>query len=191
MLNTVEKAGGWGDGDLAPAWDLEGKEWSSRQQIVDVSSAFADRITQRIGRAPILYTGSVWRKFGVKDRAGFGAMWTTHMDLMASFGWPNESIILHQYVGDGNYWSQASLPAKRGYPTSVPGLSAKVDMNVIMDGGAPATSIERVRAILTGRGGLLSRGGGGISMPLVIGIGAAGLLTIGLAIASAGNDDLV
>jgi len=191
MLTTVERAGGWGNGDLAPAWDLEGAEWSSRQQIVDVSAAFADRIQQRLGRAPILYTGSVWRKFGVKERAGFGAMWTPHMDLMSPFGWPNASVVLHQYVGDGKYWSLESLPAKRGYPTSVPGLSAKVDMNVVMDGGMPATSIERVRAILTGRGGFMSRGGRGVSMPLVIGIGAVGLLALGLMIASAGRDELV
>lgn len=35
------------------------------------------------------------------------------------------------------------------------------------------------------------RGGRGVSMPLVIGVGVAGLLALGLAIASAGRDDLV
>jgi hypothetical protein len=192
VLKTVDSAGGWAFGDMPPAWDLEGAEWSSRQQIVDISSQFAERITQQHGRAPILYTGSVWRKFAVTERAGFGALWTTHMDLMAKFGWPNTSVILHQYVGDGKYWNPSGTPAKLGYPTAVPGMNSIVDMNVIMDGGAPAASIDRVRAILTsGKPGAMARGGGrGISTPLVIGVGA-GLLALGIMIASAGRDELV
>ena len=175
---------------MPPAWDLEGDKWTSRQQIVDVSSQFAERIKQQLGRAPILYTGSTWRKFGVQERAGFEVMWTPHMDLMAPFGWPNASVILHQYVGDGKYYSPSSRPARLGYPTAVPGMNAAIDMNVIMDGGAPATSIERVRAILTGKEGLLARAErGGISMPIVIGVGA-GLLALGILVASAGRDEL-
>ena len=188
LLRAVDRAGGWGDGDMPPAWDLEGAKWTSRQQIVDVSSQFADRIKQQLGRAPILYTGSVWRKFGVKAKAGFSAMWSPHMNLMEPYGWPNSSYVLHQYVGDGKYWNPAT--AMLGYPTSVPGLEAKVDMNVVIDGGTAATSIERVRAVLTGRGGWLARGGRGISTPLVIGVGA-GLLALGIMIASAGRDELV
>ena len=188
LLRAVDRAGGWGDGDMPPAWDLEGAKWTSRQQIVDVSSQFADRVKQRLGRTPILYTGSTWRKFGVKERAGFNAMWTPHMDLMVPFGWPNASVILHQYVGDGKYYSPVSKPAKLGYPTEVPGMGAKIDMNVVMDGGSPATSIERVRAILMGRGAARDRGG--VSMPVVIGVGA-GLLALGLMIASAGRDEAV
>jgi GH25 family lysozyme M1 (1,4-beta-N-acetylmuramidase) len=189
LLTTVDRAGGWGDGDLAPAWDLEGKLWTSQQQIIDVSSAFAARIQQRLGRAPILYTGSVWRQFSVKDKAGFGAMWSPHLNLMEPFGWPNSSYVLWQYVGDGKYWNPAT--AMFGYPTNVPGLDAKVDMNVVIDGGAPATSIDRVRTILTGRGGgFMSSGRGGVSVPLIVGVGA-GLLALGLMIAGASRDELV
>lgn len=189
VLAAVERAGGWGEGDMPPAWDLEGDLWSSRQQIVDVSSEFAERIRRELGRAPILYTGSTWRKFGVKERAGFEALWTTHMDKMVPFGWPNARVILHQYVGTGKYYNPSSRPAKLGYPTGVPGLAPSADMNVVMDGGAPATSIERVRAILTtGRpSGTGDRGG--VSVPVVLGVGA-GLLAIGLMIASAGSDEL-
>lgn len=193
VLSAVDRAGGWAFGDLPPAWDLEGSAWTSRQQIVDVSSAFADRVKQQTGRTPILYTGSVWRKFGVTDRAGYSAMWTPHLDLMAKLGWPNASVILHQYVGDGKYWSPTGKPALLGYPTEVPGLGAKVDVSVVLDGGIPATSIERVRAILTGSAGPLAgegRGDRGISTPLVIGVGA-GLLALGLMIASAGRDEVV
>ena len=192
LLSTVDRAGGWAFGDMPPAWDLEGKEWTSQQQIVDISSEFAERIKQQTGRAPILYTGSTWRQFGVRESAGFNALWTTHMDKMAAFGWPNARIILHQYVGTGKYYNPASMPAKLGYPTGVPGLTATADMNVVMDGGSPATSIERVRAILTGQGGTFTadRGGRGISMPIVLGV-SAGLLALGIMIASASSDDAV
>lgn len=187
LLRTIDRAGGWGDGDMPPAWDLEGEKWTSRQQIVDVSSQFASRIKQQLGRAPILYTGSVWRKFGVQEKAGFGQMWSPHLNLMEPYGWPNSSYALLQYVGDGKYWNPAT--AAFGWPTSVPGLEAKVDMNVVMDGGAPAASIERVRTILTGRGGWFTSSGRGISTPLVIGVGAS-LLALGIMIANAGRDEL-
>lgn len=185
VLDTVDRAGGWAFGDLPPAWDLEGSAWSSRQQIVDVSSQFAERIKSRHGRAPILYTGSVWRKFGVKDRAGFGSLWTTHLDLMAPLGWPNTDIILHQYAGDGKYWSPSGKEAHLGYPTSVPGLGATVDMNVVIDGGSPATAIDRVRAILTR--GVSGSTRGSVSVPIVIGLGA-GLLGLGILMTRAGRD---
>lgn len=195
VLSTVERAGGWGEGDMPPAWDLEGKEWTSRQQIIDVSSQFADRIKQKLGRPPLLYTGSTWRKFGITERAGFDALWTTHMDLMAKFGWPNQRIVLQQYVGDGKYYNPSSAPAKLGYPTGVAGMGVDVDMNVVLDGGVPATSIDRVRAILMGQSGPYTSQGerergsvGGVSLPIVIGIG--GLLAIGIMIASAGRDEL-
>lgn len=188
MLKTIERAGGWGAGDMPPAWDLEGAEWTSRQQIIDVSSQFAETIKQKLGRSPLLYTGSTWRKFNVTDRAGFDALWTTHMDLMAKFGWPNQSIVLHQYVGDGKYYNPSSEPAKRGYPTAVPGMGSVVDMNVVMDRGAPAADISRAREILLGRSTERSVWSGGSSLPVMLGVGA-GLLALGILAATAGRDE--
>jgi hypothetical protein len=180
LLAAVARAGGFGDGDMAPAWDLEGSAWTSRQQIVDISSAFAERIRSRIGRSPILYTGSIWRQFGVKTRAGFSKLWTTHLNLMEPFGWPNSSIALWQFAGGGKLYNPATT--MYGFPTSVPGLGVDVDMNVVMDGGVPATSIDRVRNVL------LSDGRGG-SSGLVIGLGA-GLLAMGLLMAATGKGEL-
>ena len=182
LLAAVDRAGGWSDGDMPPAWDLEGSAWSSRQQIVDVSTTFAERIKQRLGRAPILYTGSVWRKFGVDARAGFAKLWTTHMDLMEPYGWPNASVVLHQYVGDGKYWDPAGAAARLGYPTSVPGMTTKSDMSVVLDDGIPATTISRVREVLVGSGGWFAPTAQGRRwIPLAIG---AGLLAVGAVIAS-------
>lgn len=188
LLRAVDRAGGWGDGDMPPAWDLEGDKWTSRQQIVDISSQFAERIKQALGKAPILYTGSTWREFGVMESAGFAALWTPHVDRMVPFGWPRERIILHQYVGTGKYYDPSGQPAQRNYPIGVPGLAPSADMNVVLDGGEPATSIDRVRALLLGAPA--RRSSFGISTPVVIGVGA-GLLALGIMIASAGSDELM
>lgn len=201
VLATVDRAGGWGEGDLPPAWDLEGDAWTSAQQIIDASSQFAERIFAKIGRRPILYTGSTWRKFDISDRAGFGSLWTTHLNLMWRYGWPNENVILHQYVGSGKYYNPSGEPAQLGYPKSVQGIDG-IDINVVLDGGVPATSIERVRDVLTSGGGAFqspSRGsdsrvsapartGGGLSTRTILGIGA-GLLALGILAAAAGGDD--
>jgi hypothetical protein len=207
MLLTVESAGGWRNGDLPPAWDLEGATWSSAQQIIDVSSQFAERIKQQLGKAPILYTGATWRKFGLRTRAGFGALWTTHLDVMVPFGWPNTDVVLHQY-GDGKYYDPQGQPARLMYPTGVLGFGTNLDMNVVMDGGRPATSIDRVRTVLTGQGGSLfepsyepapggffsrtvnevKRDVKGLSTPVLVGAGLGALALIAI-IASSGRDD--
>jgi len=168
MLAAVNRAGGFGDGDMPPAWDLEGSAWTSRQQVVDVSSQFADRVKQRIGKAPILYTGATWRKYGVKEKAGFNKLWSTHLNVMEPYGWPNSSYVLWQYVGTGKYYNPTT--AALGFPTSVPGLEPTADMNVVLDGGAPATSIDRVRAILTGHGSFGATGKR-VVVPMLIGTG--------------------
>lgn len=168
MMSAVDRGGGWGDGDMPPAWDLEGALWTSAQQIVDVSSQFASRVKQLTGKSPILYTGATWRQFKITNKAGFGQMWSSHLNVMEPYGWPNSSYALWQYAGDGKYYNPAT--AVFGYPTAVGGMPT-LDMNVVMDGGAAATSIDRVRTVLTGRGGLL--------LPLLLG----GLFVAGYLIA--------
>ncbi len=187
MLAAVDRAGGWGDGDLPPAWDLEGAAWTSAQQVIDVSSQFAERVARRLNRPPILYTGSVWRKLGIRVPAGFDKLWTPHPALMVPFGWPAARIALHQYVGDGAYWDPGGVPAQLNYPTSVHGLDAKIDMNVVLDEGAPATSIERVREVLVGRGSFIPATRGRRWIPLAVG---AGLFLAGAWIASRTRDAL-
>lgn len=153
LLSAVARAGGWGDGDMPPAWDLEGSAWSSAQQVVDISSSFCERIKQRIGKTPVLYTGSTWRGFNIKTKAGFQQMWSPHLDKMAPYGWSNSTYALWQYAGNGKYYNPAT--AAFAYPLGIPGLP-QLDMNVVMDDtGLPASSISRVRSVLTGRGSWL------------------------------------
>lgn len=178
VLAAIDRAGGWSDNDIPPAWDVEdgnAKIWTGRgvtkQQVVDISSQFCERIKSRIGRAPILYTGATWREYGITDRAGFSQMWSSHLNKMEPFGWPNSSYAMWQYAGDGKYYNPGT--AMLGYPTSVPSWGA-TDMSVVMSGGAAANSIDEVRKVLTGKGGIL--------VPLLIG---AALLALGYSIAAA------
>jgi hypothetical protein len=177
LLAAVERAGGFGDGDMPPAWDIEGSSWKSKQQVVDISSAFAARIKQRIGKTPLLYAGSLIRDMGITNHMGFSQLWSPQISMQAA-AWPVSQYALWQYAGDGGrpphgYDLRANYPASGAlaFPMSIPGWGG-TDMNVVMDGGMPATSIESVKKILTGRGGIL--------FPLLLGVG---LLAVGIALA--------
>jgi hypothetical protein len=168
LLAAVDRAGGWSDGDMPPAWDLEGSAWSSAQQILDISSQFAARIKSRLGKTPILYTGATWRQFGITDRAGFDRMWSSHLNLMEPFGWPDSSYALYQYAGDGKLYNPAT--AMFGYPTTIPGWGG-TDMSVVMSGGVAAADISSVKSVLTGKSSIVA--------PLLIG---AALFAVALAL---------
>lgn len=172
VLAAIERAGGWnGDGDMPPAWDFEdgaAKIWTgrgvSKQQVVDLSSQFAERIKSRLGRSPILYTGATWRQYGITSSAGFSQMWSSHLNKMEPYGWPNSRYALWQYAGDGKLYNPGS--AVYGYPLSIPGWGA-TDMSVVMSGGTAANGIHEVKSALVG-------GGRGIMLPILIGTALLG-----------------
>ena len=145
-LNLVDRAGGLAAGDMPIAWDLEGSAWSSTQQIVDISSQFAERVRARTGKTPVLYSGATIRDRGIKQRMGYAKMWTPHLD-MSKAGWSLKDYTLWQYAGDGKLYNPAS--AVYGFPTSVAGWGA-TDMNVVMKNGAFATSMSDVTSSLMG-----------------------------------------
>lgn len=168
FLTAIDLAGGWDSGDMATAWDLESSKvaWSSKQQVIDISSAFADRIKSQTGKAPLLYTGAMTRDMGITDHMGFDKMWSPHLDMLRA-SWPLEQFALWQYCGDGGkgYDLRSSYPGGQGLslPLSIDGWGG-TDMNVVMDGGRFAADIGAVRSILTG--------GGGLMVPLLLGAGA-------------------
>jgi hypothetical protein len=153
-LNHLDKAGGFDPaGDMPIAWDLENSSnttWQSAQQIVDISSQFAERVRARTGRAPVLYAGALIRDLGIKHHMGFGKLWTPHLD-MSKAGWSLGEYCLWQYAGGKGFYNPAY--ATLGYPTSLAGWGS-TDMNVVMDGGGVAGSTSSVQSALTG-GGLL------------------------------------
>jgi hypothetical protein len=150
FLSAMATAGGLTDGDMPAIWDLEGAVWSSNQQIIDVSSAFAARILQRTGRSPLLYTGATVRDRGITDRMGFDGIWTPHLD-MSRAGWRLADYKLWQFAGDGRLYDPTS--AVYGFPTQIPGWGG-TDMSVVMDGGVFASSRAAAERVLVGGWGL-------------------------------------
>lgn len=163
-LAHIARAGGLASGDMPIAWDLEGSAWTSSQQIVDISSQFAERIRARTGKSPVLYTGATVRDRGIKQRMGYQQIWTPHLD-MSKAGWSLKDYTLWQYAGDGKLYNPAS--AVYGFPLSISGWGA-TDMNVVMKNGAFASSMSDVRTILLG----------GISTTLLLGAAALAYLTL-------------
>lgn len=166
LLSAIDNAGGWDDGDMLPAWDLEGKGWSSKQQVVDISSQFSQRIRALTGKTPLLYAGSLIRDMGITDHMGFSQLWTPQIDMQAA-AWSVSDYALWQYAGDGGrgYDLRMNYPASgsMAFPLTIPGWGG-TDMNVVMDGGMPANDIGTVKSILTG--------GSSLTVPLILGAGA-------------------
>lgn len=107
FLATVEKAGGWGDGDLPPIADVErGSETSSnhgasKQQVEDCAGAWAETIRAALGGTVLLYGRGAMRDLGITSRMGFDHLWAPQynykLDSTDNIGWPSELVKLWQY----------------------------------------------------------------------------------------------
>jgi GH25 family lysozyme M1 (1,4-beta-N-acetylmuramidase) len=123
-LKAINDAGGFDVGDIIPIVDVElgndgkpdknGKvhtrdsNWdASAQQIIDCTSAFAERAKSVTGQQVMLYGGSALRERGITDRMGCDWLWTARYDRVLpvssyqSFGWDVPQLALWQYCGDG------------------------------------------------------------------------------------------
>lgn len=137
-LKTIDKAGGFAAGDLLPIVDVElGSESNpnrnaTKQQIIDVTSAWAARVKARTGREVILYGRGAMRDKGIKHHMGCTWLWNpSYTALMKKatiekVGWTVPEVAMWQYCGDG----EGKLA---GYPTKVPGFGA-VDISVFLLG---------------------------------------------------------
>ena len=145
-LRAVDKAGGWDQGDIIPVVDVElGSEKNSNfkasaEQIVDCTSACADRIRSETGRRVMLYGRGAMRERSITDHMKCDVVWnpsyTAHMVTNGLQAWDLEDIVLWQYCGD-NKGFVANLP------TSVPGF-AKLDISVYIK-GAQRPTLQMVR----------------------------------------------
>ena len=154
-IDAIEAAGGWGDGDMPLAWDIEGAAWNDDKSLRRlVSQAFAARVRVRTGRAPMLYANG---DIGIGPEDGFDTMWTPHPRRLAS--WPASRFRIYQYAGlnDGHvsYYDPSGPAAARGLPLRFPGFGSShgVDVNVVLDGhrGRVLTDVRRLRHVLTGK----------------------------------------
>ncbi len=145
-LRAVDKAGGWDHGDIIPVVDVElGSEKNSNfkasaEQIVDCTSACADRIRSETGRRVMLYGRGAMRERSITDHMKCDVVWnpsyTAHMVTNGLQAWDLEDIVLWQYCGD-NKGFVANLP------TSVAGF-AKLDISVYIK-GAQQPTLQMVR----------------------------------------------
>ena len=134
-LDQIERAGGWADGDMPLAMDIEGDAWNDDKALRRrVSMQFAKRYLKRTGRMPTFYGNG---DIGIGPDDGFDQHWTPHPKRLED--WPVEQFTLYQYAGltrgETRYYDPSSSPARRGMPLRIPGWGSShgTDMNVVLD----------------------------------------------------------
>jgi GH25 family lysozyme M1 (1,4-beta-N-acetylmuramidase) len=137
-LKTIEKAGGWDEGDLLPIVDVElgadtnSNRKASAQQIIDCTSAWSGRVKAKTGRDVILYGRGAMRDKNIKHHMGCKWLWNpSYTSLMKKatierVGWTVPEVAMWQYCGDGTAFL-------KGYPKSVPNFG-EVDISVFLAG---------------------------------------------------------
>ncbi len=138
-LHTIARAGGWKRGDLWPIVDVElgspsnRNQLASAQQIVDCTSAFAERIHDELGRDVMLYGNGAMRERGIRSRMACQWIWcprytpTLPRAIYERAGWTLDELVLWQYSGDGESYLA-------DYPSSPPGFG-DVDVSVLVHEG--------------------------------------------------------
>lgn len=147
-LNAINSAGGWDAGDIIPVIDVElgndgSKDPSKRnsnqdataQQIIDCTTACAERIRSVTGRRIMLYGRGAMRDKGISDRMGCDIVWnpcyTPTIVMHGLEAWTLDDVALWQYCGDG-------VAQFDKLPHSVPNFGA-VDISVYIDGANKPT----------------------------------------------------
>ncbi len=126
LLATVEKAGGWGPGDLPPIVDVErggdtsSNHGASKQQVIDVTSKWAETVKNALGGTVILYGRGAMRDLGITDHMNCDYLWAPQYNYRLDpskteqIGWESPDVKLWQYTdGKADYTSM---------PTSAPGI---------------------------------------------------------------------
>lgn len=180
-LDQIDRAGGWGPGDMPLAWDIEGDAWRDDKALRRrVSAAFAARYYQRTGRQAMLYANG---DIGIGPDDGFNILWTPHPRRLGV--WPASRFVVYQYAGLNNgrvsYYDPSSVPARRGFPLRIAGWGSShgTDMNVVLDGenGDALMDASRLREVLVGgprrrfnvRPGVAIAGAGFLAVSLIVG----------------------
>lgn len=147
-LNAIDRAGGWGQGDIVPIVDVElGGERNpnrraSKQQIIDNTTMWAERVRARTGRRVCLYGRGAMRDLDIRSRMGCQLVWnpsyTARMVMNGLEAWTVDDVGLWQYGGDG-----VGDTSAHHLPLKVPGFGA-VDVSVFVDGARKST-LARLR----------------------------------------------
>jgi GH25 family lysozyme M1 (1,4-beta-N-acetylmuramidase) len=148
-LDTIERAGGWGIGDLWPIVDVE--EGSGNAALVAARpdgvsmlcrtvEAFVSRVQQRTGRDVVLYAGWWLASLGIRERFGCAWLWyasytrTLPTAVYERIGWSRDRLLWWQYCGAN---AQGPLAELAGYPSTTP--LGNVDISALtLPGGLAA-----------------------------------------------------
>jgi len=147
-LQRIERAGGWGHGDLWPIVDVDegsgNKAWS-RQQVIDTTTAFAEAVRGKTGRGVVLYGGWWLASMDIRDKMGCSWLWypsyTAALPAAGHerIGWTRDDLLAWQYVADG----RGELP---GYPKRSP--LGDIDISALTIAGGGARALDWLRANL-------------------------------------------
>lgn len=141
-LKAITDAGGFAIGDLWPIVDVElggeknSNQTASAQQIIDCTSAFADRVKKVTGRKIVLYGAGAMFERGITSRMHCDYLWcprytpTLPKEVYERIGWTLDALLMWQYSGDG----QSYLA---GYPSYPPGFG-KCDVSALVAGSQGA-----------------------------------------------------
>ena len=143
-LDTIDNAGGWDNGDIIPIIDVElgndgsnGKPRSrnqdvTKQQIIDCTTACADRLRSVTGRNIMLYGRGAMRDKGINSKMGCDVVWnpcyTSKIVMNGLEAWTLDDVVLWQYAGDGS-----SAIDEKKLPRAIPGFG-NTDISVYIEG---------------------------------------------------------
>lgn len=144
-LEVIENAGGWDRGDIIPIVDVElgndgtdGRPRSKnqdvgKQQIIDCTTACAQRLKEVTGRNVMLYGRGAMRDKGINDKMGcdivFNPSYTSTITMHGLEAWTLDDVALWQYCGDGH----AALADQTKFPRTIPGFG-NTDISVYVEG---------------------------------------------------------
>lgn len=144
-LEVIDNAGGWDTGDMIPMVDVElGNDGTNgkpigenrgvgKQQIIDCTSACAQRLKEVTGRNVMLYGRGAMRDKGIVDKMGcdcvFNPAYTHTLTMHGLEAWTIDYVVLWQYCGDG----KAALADQEKFPRVIPGFG-NADISVYIEG---------------------------------------------------------
>lgn len=143
FASLIERAGGWGEGDLMPWVDVESggqpSSWAGgvedlstlplaqrgalANDVLRVTTAYVNRLKQRFPGIRVgVYGRGIFRDLGMTScrfsaDAACNPAYTANMPSMAQYGWPLTDIVEWQLCGDGQV-------AAAGFPATIPGWGA-------------------------------------------------------------------
>ena len=149
-LDAIERAGGWGAGDLWPIVDVEEGDGNAAlvaaradgvSMLARTVEVFAERVRQQTGREVVLYAGGWLRGLGLRDRLGCARLWLAAYvarlpaeEWAGQLGFGVDELLMWQYAGADARGVHAALA---GYPRTTPIGDADISA-LTMPGGIAA-----------------------------------------------------